>query len=112
MALTLVHLGTSPPGSDKDPVYGAKTSARRLDGCVYNTLTCIKYSSNKQSTHGSATSIGRTSLEMSQHFIKIIFSCKKKLGVRHLNADQNPLLPGLDRSVVTRAGWAGQGPVC
>lgn len=28
---------------------------------------------------------------MSQHFIKIIFSCKKRLGVRRLDADQNPL---------------------
>lgn len=41
----------------------------------------MKYSSSKQSTQGSATSIGRTSLEMSQHFIKIIFSWRKRLGV-------------------------------
>lgn len=40
-------------------------------------LTCIKYSSSKQSTQGSATSIGRTSLEISQHFISIIFSWKR-----------------------------------
>lgn len=40
-------------------------------------LTCIKYSSSKQSTQGSATSIGRTSLEMSQHFISTIFSWKR-----------------------------------
>lgn len=40
----------------------------------------MKYSSNRQSTQGSATSIGRTSLEMSQHFIKIIFSWKRDLG--------------------------------
>lgn len=43
------------------------------------SLTCMKYSSNKQSTHGSATSVGRTSLEMSQHLIRIIFSCKKRV---------------------------------
>ena len=40
-------------------------------------LTCMKYSSSKQSTQGSATSVGRTSLEISQHFIRIIFSWKK-----------------------------------
>lgn len=40
-------------------------------------LTCIKYSSSKQSTQGSATSIGRTSLEISQHFISTIFSWKR-----------------------------------
>lgn len=38
------------------------------------SLTCMKYSSSKQSTHGSATSMGRTSLEISQHFMRIIFS--------------------------------------
>lgn len=38
--------------------------------------TWIKYSSSKQSTHGSATSVGLTSFEMSQHLIKTIFSCK------------------------------------
>lgn len=64
-------------------------------GCV----TCMKYSSSRQSTHGSATSVGLTSLEMSQHFIKTIFSCKmlstnirkrpellitiKKIGIKH-----------------------------
>ena len=36
--------------------------------------TCIKYSSRRQSAHGSHTSVGRTSFEMSQHLIKIIFS--------------------------------------
>lgn len=49
-----------------------------LEGVAHNLmtlfLTCIKYSSSKQSTHGSATSMGRTSLEMSQHFMRIIFS--------------------------------------
>lgn len=102
------------------PAYGTKKSARRLDCCAQNTLTCIKYSSNKQSTQGSATFIGRTSLEMSQHFIKIIFSWKKMCGVSQLNTDQNPLLPGLDRSGATWAGlgaprgeaggWAGLAP--
>lgn len=47
---------------------------------AWDTLTCMKYSSNRQSTQGSATSIGRTSLEMSQHFIKIIFSWKREEG--------------------------------
>ncbi len=47
----------------------------------YNILvilsTCMKYSSSKQSTHGSATSIGRTSLEISQHLISTILSCHR-----------------------------------
>lgn len=37
-------------------------------------VTCMKYSSSRQSTQGSATSVGLTSLEMSQHLIKTIFS--------------------------------------
>lgn len=36
----------------------------------------MKYSSSRQSTHGSATSMGRTSLEMSQHLMSTIFSCR------------------------------------
>jgi len=36
--------------------------------------TWLKYSSSRQSTHGSETSNGRTSLEISQHFIRTIFS--------------------------------------
>lgn len=43
-------------------------------------LTCMKYSSSRQSTQGSATSMGRTSLEMSQHLIRIIFSYKDGSG--------------------------------
>ena len=34
----------------------------------------MKYSSSRQSTQGSATSMGRTSLEISQHLIRTIFS--------------------------------------
>lgn len=41
-------------------------------------VTCMKYSSRRQSTHGSATSVGLTSLEISQHLIKTIFSWKHK----------------------------------
>jgi len=37
-------------------------------------ITWLKYSSSRQSTHGSETSNGRTSFEMSQHFIRTIFS--------------------------------------
>ena len=38
--------------------------------------TWLKYSSSRQSTHGSDTSNGRTSFEMSQHLINTIFNCK------------------------------------
>lgn len=41
-------------------------------------VTCMKYSSSRQSTQGSATSVGLTSLEISQHLIKTIFSCTQK----------------------------------
>ncbi len=36
-------------------------------------ITWLKYSSSRQSTQGSETSMGRTSLEMSQHLIRTIF---------------------------------------
>ena len=39
--------------------------------------TWLKYSSSRQSSHGSATSSGRSSLEISQHFTRTIFSCKR-----------------------------------
>ena len=40
----------------------------------FSLSLCIKYSSRRQSTHGSETAMGRTSLEMSQHLIRSIFS--------------------------------------
>lgn len=44
----------------------------------------MKYSSRRQSSHGSATSVGLTSLEMSQHLIKTIFSWKDtKLNIQY-----------------------------
>ena len=42
--------------------------------------TCRKYSSSKHSTHGPDTSIGRTSLEISQALISIIFNLTKCSG--------------------------------
>jgi len=43
-----------------------------------SSCTWLKYSSSRQSSHGSATSIGRSSLEMSQHFTNTIFSCNQR----------------------------------
>ena len=89
-----VHTGTLRKGLRRVTGVGGLTAAHR--GLTRNALTCMKYSSNKQSTQGSATSIGRTSFEMSQHFIKIIFSCKKRCGIRRWCTDQDASLLGLD----------------
>ena len=43
---------------------------------LFSLSLCIKYSSSRQSTQGSATSFGRTSLDMSHAFINICLSCK------------------------------------
>ena len=58
---------------------GFVTLSRSMKGATgrpsdFSLSLCIKYSSRRQSTHGSETSIGRTSLEMSQHLISIICS--------------------------------------
>ena len=41
------------------------------DSQTLDIQTCVKYSSKRHSSHGSATLNGRTSLDMSQHFIMI-----------------------------------------
>ena len=46
----------------------------------FSRSLCWKYSSRRQSSHGSATSAGRTSLLMSQHLISITFSCEGEEG--------------------------------
>lgn len=74
----LVPLGTPCRSSNTEPRKGQAGRPEVLRVGV--APTCMKYSSNKQSTQGSATSIGRTSLEMSQHLIRIIFSWRRDLG--------------------------------
>ena len=70
---------------------GFVTLSRSMKGATgspsdFSLSLCIKYSSRRQSTHGSETSIGRTSLEMSQHLISIICSWrrKKEVGLREV----------------------------
>ena len=60
---------------------GLVTLSRSMKGATgspsdFSRSLCLKYSSKRQSTHGSAISVGRTSFDISHAFISIRFSCK------------------------------------
>ena len=88
---------------------GLVTLSRSMNGAtgspsLFSRSLCKKYSSRRQSTQGSAISVGRTSLEMSHALINIFLNCKKERGRERDEARWYVSLRSVGSSDVC-AGW-------